>query len=218
MTLIARKDYVPELAIITNTEWAIQTLRKIDASAWTADPEWRMSRRTPRMVSVRLRSNEIESARRTIDQLQQALAKVQRSARRPEDDARARAHTVLEAVANLPFAVLIANNNGRFIMTNDAAVTLTGYTRAELLRMSVWDLTPSPNLSAGLTLWRQFLVEQPRMTGIYELRRKDGSHVRAKYIAVANVVPGLHLSALTHSGRQATTRSVRQNVRSKRSA
>jgi hypothetical protein len=34
------------------------------------------------------------------------------------------------------------------------------------------------------------------MSGIYQVRKKNGAIVRARYVAVANVLPGVHVSAL----------------------
>jgi PAS domain S-box-containing protein len=112
-----------------------------------------------------------------------------------EGATRARAHALLQQAAAMPVALLIANNSGRYIDVNDHATRLTGYSRAELLRMSVWDLTPKPSVVAGRRLWREFLAVE-RMNGRYSLRQKDGSEVRADFRAWANVLPGLHVSAL----------------------
>jgi PAS domain S-box-containing protein len=136
----------------------------------------------------------------TIRQLQRALALLTTLAP-PEDVVRERAETVLSHLAGIPIPILIANNGGHYVDVNTAAARLTGYTRAELLRMSVWDLTPSPRRALGLRLWRAFL-ERGRMTGRYELRRRDGTAVRARYFAVANVLPGVHVSALVPLARR----------------
>ena len=119
---------------------------------------------------------------------------------------------MLDAVANVPCAILIANNRGRYVTVNDAAVTLTGYSRAELLRMSVSDLTPAPRADEGQTLWRRFL-EDGRMRGIYDIQRKDGSSVRVEFVALANVVEGLHLSALIRPGTASAASVVKRGVR-----
>jgi PAS domain S-box-containing protein len=106
-----------------------------------------------------------------------------------------RAQTVLEAVSKVSCAILIANNHGRYVTVNDDAIALTGYARSELLRMSVWDITPGTRAAQGRGLWREFM-EMGRLRGVYEIRRKDGEHVRAEYVALANVLPGVHVSAL----------------------
>jgi len=129
-----------------------------------------------------------------LQQLERALAKLTpREA--PEDVARRRAELVLAHLAETSIAVLVANDSGRYVDVNAMAPTLTGYTRNELLKMAVWDLTPTARRGLGLRLWREFL-RRGRMRGDYQLRRKNGAVVTARYIAVANVLPGIHISAL----------------------
>src|SRR3954471_23558478 len=108
-----------------------------------------------------------------IRRLQQTLRRVERDARRPEAEQRRRAEAVVSALADVPVAVLIANDRGRYLDANATAAVLTGYSRTELLRMAVWDLTPGIRLSLGRRLWREF-VARGRMSGTYEIRCKDG--------------------------------------------
>ena len=108
---------------------------------------------------------------------------------------RKRAETLIARLGDVPVAMLVADNRGRYVDANKAAVLLTGYSRAELLRLSVWDLTPVSQQRRGLALWRAFL-ERDEMSGTYSLRRKSGRVVKARYFAVTNVLPGLHVSAL----------------------
>jgi PAS domain S-box-containing protein len=110
---------------------------------------------------------------------------------------------VLAQVAGISVAVLIANDHGRYIDANAAAVSLTGYSRAELLKMDLSQLTPDGAGAIGPRLWRAFL-RRGRMRGSYNLRRKDGTLVRARYVAVANVLPGIHVSALSVPARKRT--------------
>lgn len=70
---------------------------------------------------------------------------------------RRRAEAIASLLGDAPVAILIENDRARYIDVNAAATTLTGYTRAELLQMSVWDLTPEQSRESGLTLWRAFL-------------------------------------------------------------
>ena len=125
---------------------------------------------------------------------------------------RSRAEAPLPQAGDMPVALLVANNSGHDVDVNDRAAQLIGYSGSELLRMSVWDLTPAPNASAGRRLWRAFL-EAGQMAGRYQLCRKDGVVIRADFRAWANVLPGLHVSAL------ATPALVRrENVRTRRAA
>ena len=123
-----------------------------------------------------------------------ALSKIDRT--RTADVVRRReAETILSGLAATPVAILIANDRARYVEVNAAATVLTGYTRAELLRMSVWDLTPKPEKSSGMIAWKGFL-QSGEQSGAYSLRRKDGAVVRAAYFATAHVLPSLHLAAL----------------------
>jgi PAS domain S-box-containing protein len=131
---------------------------------------------------------------RVMRKLSRALARVEKT-RTSEGATRLRAQALLEQAADMPVALLVANNSGRYVDVNDHATRLTGYSRAELLRMSVWDLTPEPSVAEGRRMWREFL-EIERMAGRYPLCRKDGRQIRADFRAWANVLPGLHVSAL----------------------
>ena len=110
---------------------------------------------------------------------------------------------VLAQLAGISVAVLIANDHGRYIDANAAAASLTGYSRAELLKMALSGLAPDGVGATGAKLWRAFL-KRGRMRGVFTLRRKDGTIVRARYVAVANVLPGIHVSALTVPERKRT--------------
>ena|SRR5689334_22577319 len=146
-------------------------------------------------MSRRTKTTRSREPRRSIRQLERALARLTTVAP-PEDVVRERAHALLTHLAGVKLPILIANNRARYVDVNAAAAAATGYTRQELLRMHLWDLTPIPNRALGGRLWRAFL-RRGRMTGRYALRRRDGSIVEADYLAVANVLPGVHVSALS---------------------
>jgi PAS domain S-box-containing protein len=130
----------------------------------------------------------------SIRQLQRILATLTTAAP-PEDIVRARAHALLSHLADVPIPILIANNQARYVDANEAALVATGYSHEELTRLALWDLTPVPKRQMGERLWRSFL-KRGQMMGRYTLRRKDGTIVEADYLAVANVLPGVHVSAM----------------------
>jgi PAS domain S-box-containing protein len=131
---------------------------------------------------------------RVMRELEQALSALAEQ-RTADATLRSRAEALLKHAAHMPVALLIANNSGRYLDVNDHATRLTGYSRAELLRMSVWDLTPSTAAAEGRQMWREFL-RVGRMAGKYPLCRKGGGQVRADFRAWANILPGVHVSAL----------------------
>jgi PAS domain S-box-containing protein len=103
---------------------------------------------------------------------------------------------VLERLLDgLPVAALVADDDGHYVIGNQAAAALTGYTTHALSRLSVWELTPNINESEAALLWRAFLARQ-KDDGEYVLLVNGGRVVRVAYAAQANVVPGLHVSLL----------------------
>jgi len=92
-------------------------------------------------------------------------------------------------------AILLADDGGRYIDANPAACALTGYDHDELLRLSVWDLMPGLRREHGQQLWQTFLTLGSQQ-GECCLCHKGGRLTEVEYRAVANIVPGLHLSAL----------------------
>jgi PAS domain S-box-containing protein len=132
---------------------------------------------------------------RAMRDLREAVARLQTEGGDSGQVLRKRAEALIARLGSVPVAMLVADNRGRYVDVNGAAVFLTGYSRAELLRRSVWDLTPTGQQTRGRTLWRAFLA-RGRMSGQYRLLRKNGRVVAARYVALANVLPGLHVSAL----------------------
>lgn len=154
-------------------------------------------------------NNRSRTPDQTIARLERALTRFQRGGALQEN---LRAQAVLDAVSNVSCAILVANDHGRYITVNDDAIALTGYSRLELLRMSVWDITPGARAAEGRALWRAF-IEGGRLRGTYEIRRKDGEHVRAEYVALANVMPGVHVSALVPARKSGTTGARKRAVK-----
>jgi PAS domain S-box-containing protein len=91
---------------------------------------------------------------------------------------------------------LAADNTGRYVAANALATELTGYTREELMRMSVKDLTPPMRHGTAADLWSKF-IHAGTQAGEYVMTRKDGAPVGVKYEAYASVAPGVHLSLFT---------------------
>ncbi len=94
-----------------------------------------------------------------------------------------------------PVAELIADDMGKYLDCNDLATELVGYSREELVGMSVWDLTPGADEIQGLLLWQEF-IRVGFSAGLYRLVRKDSAEVEVLFKAIANVSPGRHLSRL----------------------
>jgi PAS domain S-box-containing protein len=92
-------------------------------------------------------------------------------------------------------AFLMIDDAGRYIDANPAACALTGYSRAELLCLSVADLTMPADRPAVPESWQAFLGAGARH-GDYTILRQDGGTVSIEFNAVAQIVPGVHLLVL----------------------
>ncbi len=92
-------------------------------------------------------------------------------------------------------SILAADDTGRYIAANDAVCNLTGYSQEELLYMGIWDLSPELYVKTIRRMWRHFL----RAGGFddeYQLRRMTGEPIEIRCIAVADVIPGLHVATM----------------------
>jgi PAS domain S-box-containing protein len=106
-------------------------------------------------------------------------------------------------LARSPIAMLLANDQRRYVDVNEAACTLLGLSRAELLEAGVDRITPVALRGSVPALWERFL-SQGAMQGVYELTDASGRLIRITYVAIARVLPGLHLSCLL-TGRPAAS-------------
>ena len=93
-------------------------------------------------------------------------------------------------------AFVIADDEGRYLAVSGALASLAGYSPDALAGLSVWDLTPVPDEAAGRILWNTFIAAGAQ-EGDYVLRTRDGSLIEARYSAIANIAPGLHVSVIT---------------------
>ena len=117
--------------------------------------------------------------------------------RRNANASRTPARVVSGYIARSPIPVLVADDAGCYIGANAAALAMTGYTRAELMRRSVADLT-APADAGGIEerLWRSFM-RSDHQRGSYALQRKNGTVIHVQYDAYASIAPGIHVSFLT---------------------
>ncbi|HEX6386686.1 MAG TPA: PAS domain S-box protein [Anaerolineae bacterium] len=91
-------------------------------------------------------------------------------------------------------AILLADDDAHYVDVNPAACSLLGYSREELLGMRIWDITPERNRDGALAGWRAFLAAG-KQSGVFTVETKDGTLREVEFRAVANILPGLHLSA-----------------------
>lgn len=96
---------------------------------------------------------------------------------------------------NTQDAILLFDDEARFVDVNPAACALCGNDREHLLGVTVWDITPIPVRRRGRKLWHTFMAVGQQHGG-YTITGGDGTIRFVEYRAVANIVPGLHLSII----------------------
>ena len=90
-------------------------------------------------------------------------------------------------------ALVITDDEGRYVAANPAAADLFGLSRSELVGEHIADFaSESENFGAQ---WERFRAEG-EARGEFELVRPDGETRIVAFAATANVLPGRHLSAL----------------------
>uniref|UniRef100_B8HRN4 histidine kinase n=1 Tax=Cyanothece sp. (strain PCC 7425 / ATCC 29141) TaxID=395961 RepID=B8HRN4_CYAP4 len=90
-------------------------------------------------------------------------------------------------------AILIADDQGCYLDANPAACQLLGLSKAELLSSCVADFAdPAVEITQ---LWQKF-IRQGQMLGEFRLRCPDGTVRQTEFAAIANFIPGRHLSIL----------------------
>ena len=88
-------------------------------------------------------------------------------------------------------ALLIADDEGRWVDVNPAACELLGRSREELLALRVGEASHDGERAADVF---DQLLEQGEAAGTYVVLRADGTTREVEYLARANVLPGRHLT------------------------
>ncbi len=107
--------------------------------------------------------------------------------REAQADALIQGVLVGEAVANAGYVILVADETMRYLAASDAACELLGYSREELLGLTVPELVVE---STAAALYDEFMRDQGQQ-GLITLRCKDGRHLELQYDARQTEVGGL---------------------------
>ena len=107
-------------------------------------------------------------------------------------------------------AIMIADNEGRLADVNPTACRLTGYSREELLTFDVFQLTSRQSGFDSRKLWQEFLATGKQF-GQVGITCRNGGILTVEYSAVADFLPGLHLSVMRDiSDRQQSEATLKQ--------
>ena len=198
-----RRHYAEgKVSIINNTRnnplinpATLETFDELNQSSivdvpYLKDGRWKFLLTVARSEVGEWRTDEIDLIRELAERIYIRLERA-----RAEEDLRESERRMTMLFQHAQNAILLADDESRYVDANPAACQLTGFTREELLQKNVWDLTPAPGLERGRQLWREF-IRAGQQTGEYPLRCKDGELRIVDFRAVANIMPGLHLSIL----------------------
>lgn len=90
-------------------------------------------------------------------------------------------------------AIAVLDDTGQYKDVNPAACELFGVSKEELLHRNVADFARS---NAGFSQAWQTFLRRGHMLGEFYVYRPDGAKRETEFTAIANFVPGLHLSIL----------------------
>ncbi len=106
-------------------------------------------------------------------------------------------------------AILLADDDGRYVDANPAACRLFDLPREKLIGRSIGEFASTGSDSESVY---QAFGRGGQMRGHFPLRRTDGTERVLEYSAARNVAPGLHLSVLRDiTDRIAAERALRHN-------
>jgi PAS domain S-box-containing protein len=114
--------------------------------------------------------------------------------RRRNEEAIEQSHRRFQAVfENSLDGILLMDDSGRLVDVNPSIFQLLGYSREELLTLTIQDVTTPQDRERIPDLMEQLLATGTQ-SGEYTLLCKDGTTRVTEYRAVANMLPGLHLA------------------------
>jgi PAS domain S-box-containing protein len=94
-----------------------------------------------------------------------------------------------EALEHGPVAVFVADDDGRYLAVNAYACELLGYTRSELLDLTVVDVAVDDDAETNFGEMRR----KGSRAGLTRLRHADGSEIEMHFRASQTTVGGMHV-------------------------
>jgi PAS domain S-box-containing protein len=148
---------------------------------------------------------DVTRARRERDGERELLEAMQAGTRRPE--------ALFEHALD---AVLLADDGMRLVDANPSPCRLLGYSRNELLGMTVTGIAAPEHRIGMREQWDRFL-QAGSAEGEVILASQSGNKINAEFRAVANILPSLHLSVIRDiSARKSAEAGLRETQRDER--
>jgi PAS domain S-box-containing protein len=92
-----------------------------------------------------------------------------------------------EAVEHAPVAILVADDEMRYVAANATATELLGYTREELLRLRVTDVASYPEAEGEF----EAMIAAGELMGRTTVTRKDGTKLSLRHRSSETKIAGL---------------------------
>ncbi|HEV8099128.1 MAG TPA: PAS domain-containing protein [Gaiellaceae bacterium] len=92
-----------------------------------------------------------------------------------------------EAVEHAPVAILVADDEMRYVAANATASELLGYTREELLQLRITDLAQYPEAEGEF----EAMISAGELIGRTKIRHKDGSVRSLRHRSSETKIAGL---------------------------
>lgn len=92
-----------------------------------------------------------------------------------------------DAIEHAPAAVIVADEEGRYVAANEYACEMLGYDRAELVQLGVLDVAKNPEAENEFAE----MIGGRTGSGTSLLRRKDGSELMFEYRAGETKIAGM---------------------------
>ena len=97
---------------------------------------------------------------------------------------------------SFPTGVLLANDAACYVAANQAACTLLGRSRAEVIGLHLSELVAADRREEVDLQWQAFLRDGEQ-TGVFTIELPDGTPRTLSFHARAHFVPGVHSSFIT---------------------
>jgi PAS domain S-box-containing protein len=92
-----------------------------------------------------------------------------------------------DAIEHAPAAVMVADDDGRYVAANSYACRMLGYDRAELLALNITDVAKYPEAQGEFAE----MIDDRTRTGTSILQRKDGGELAFEYRAGETKIAGM---------------------------
>ena len=137
-----------------------------------------------------------EVAARQDAEVNQALRSEIHQRQLADDQCRASERRFRQLFNQASDAAMVHDMEGWLVDVNEAACTMLGYTRGELLKMNVRDFAVDHVPSGGLPLWRELPAGSMEKFECLDRRKDGGLFVVEVQITVLDMAEGRHLLAL----------------------